>query len=572
MKIGNAFLQLTIGARLRTGFAMMLALMAAITVVAIARMAANQARMDEITGVNNMKSRAAMAMRDTVFERMVALRDVALVGSASEVDEEVALIDAKARGYGETELRLLALLSSDQERSGTERAILTEIRQHESEARPLIGKAIALARAGGMDQVYTILAIELKPVQLRWMEALSKLVALEDKNNEQATEEAREASQFARNGMIVMGFVATIAGIAVSMLITRSLLAQLGGEPVHTADVAGQIANGDLAGEVPLRDGDRSSLLHAVATMRDNLARIVGKVRLNTETIAGSSSGIANANRELAIRTEQQAASLKAIADSIGDLAATVRQTAENASLADTLAISASAVAKQGHEVVSEVERKMQSISASGERIVDIIAVIDGIAFQTNILALNAAVEAARAGELGKGFAVVATEVRNLSQRSANAAREIKDLIADSAEHVQAGSELVGKAGQTMQQIMQSVQRVTDLMREISRATTDQSNGIDLINQTAAEIEGVTRQNATLVNETAQAASSLQEQSEQLAELVAVFKVAGLQSLLPASAVHEIEHESSCSRPAVGTAEGGATTAYQADWAPTVMP
>ncbi|ADG18142.1 methyl-accepting chemotaxis sensory transducer [Paraburkholderia atlantica] len=544
MKIGYAFHRLTIGARLRTGFAMMLVLMAAITVVATVRMATNQARMDEITGANNMKSRAAMAMRNTVFERMVALRDVALVGSASQVDEEVALIDAKARVYGETEQRLLALLSSDRERSGPERAVLTEINQHESEARPLIGKAIELARAGGMDQVYTILSVELKPVQLKWMDALSRLVALEDRNNELATDEAREASHFARNGMIVMGLVATIVGIAVSMLITRNLLAQLGGEPVYTAGVAGQIANGDLAGEVALRDGDRSSLLHAVATMRDNLARIVGRVRLNTETIAGSSFGIANANHELAIQTEQQAASLKAIADSIGNLAATVRKTAENASIADALAISASAVAKQGHKVVSEVERKMQSISASGARIVDIISVIDGIAFQTNILALNAAVEAARAGEQGKGFAVVATEVRNLSQRSATAAREIKDLIADSAAQVQAGSELAGEAGQTMQEILQSVQRVTDLMREIRSATTEQSNGIDLINQTAAEIEGVTRQNATLVKETAQAANSLQQQSEQLADLVALFKVEGLQSPLPLSNPAPVEYES----------------------------
>ncbi|MBB5497613.1 methyl-accepting chemotaxis protein [Paraburkholderia sp. MM5384-R2] len=572
MKIGNAFQRLTIGARLRTGFALMLTLMAAITIVATARMAANQARMDEITGVNNMKSRAAMAMRDTVFERMVALRDVALVGSASEVDEEVARIDVKARIYGETEQRLLALLSGDKERSGPERDLLTEIKQHENEARPLIGRAIDLARAGGMDQVYSILAVELKPVQVKWMEALSRLVALEDKNNEQATEEAREASEFARNGMIVMGVVATIVGIAVSMLITRSLLAQLGGEPGYTAGVAGQIANGDLAGEVALRDGDRSSLLHAVAMMRDNLARIVGNVRLNTETIAGSSSGIANANRELAIQTEQQAASLKAIADSIGDLATTVRKTAENAGIADTLAISASAVAKQGHEVVSEVERKMQSISVSGARIVDIISVIDGIAFQTNILALNAAVEAARAGERGKGFAVVATEVRSLSQRSAIAAREIKDLIADSAQQVQAGSELAAKAGQTMEEITQSVQRMTDLIREISSATAEQSNGIDLINQTAAEIETVTRQNTTLVKETAQAASSLQRQSEQLAELVAVFKVSVLPTRLPAGAVREREHEGTTLAGDPGVAKGGAGVGFQTDRALMAMP
>ena len=531
MNIGSVFHRMSIGGRLRAGFAVILISMAAITLVATACMTANQARMDQITGVNNMKSRAAMKMRDTVFQRMIGLRDIALVGSASQVADEVARINAETRTYDETEKQLMGLLSSDIERSGPERDILAEIRKHASAARPLFGKAVEMARAGAVDQIFAILESELKPVQLKWMGALSQLVALEDKSNEQATLEARMASELARDGMIVMGIVATAMGIAVSILITRSLLGQLGGEPAYTAGVAAQIADGDLAGEVGVRAGDRSSLLYAVVTMRENLARIVGRVRLNTEIIASSSSAIASGNRELSGSTEQQAASLKAIVESITDLAATVRRTADNTSIADTLAISMAAVARQGHDVVREVERKMKAIEASGARIVDIISVIDGIAFQTNILALNAAVEAAHAGEQGKGFAVVASEVRILAQRSANAAREIKALVADSGEQVQSGSELAAEAGRTMHEIMQSVQRVTSLMRETSAAITEQSQGLDLINRTAAAIADATRQNARLVKETSDAATSLQQQAEQLSELVAVFKIAVLPSL-----------------------------------------
>jgi methyl-accepting chemotaxis protein len=538
---------LTIGARLRAGFALLLVFGAVITIVAITRMTENQARMDKITGVNNLKSRAAMTMRDTVFERMVALRNLALVNSAAEMDDEAARIDKESRNYTETERKLLSLLDADEKISAPERNVLRQIKQYESAAKPLIDKAIQTARSGQVELVYTTLAQELKPVQLNWMTSLSKLVELEDKNNERETAEAKDASRFARTSMIVLGVIAAIAGVVVSMLLTRSLLTQLGGEPAYTAGVAGRIAGGDLAGQVDLRRGDQSSLLHAVATMRDNLAHIVGKVRTNTETIANASSGIAGANIELAAKTDNQATSLKAMAESIGDLAGTVRQNAESARVANTLAISASTVAEQGQQVVGEVEQKMQAIRNSATRIVDIIGVIDGIAFQTNILALNAAVEAARAGEQGRGFAVVASEVRSLAQRSASAAKEIKELITDSVSEVHAGSELVGAAGKTMQEIMQSVRRVTDLMSEISAATAEQSSGIDQINQAAAEIEEGTRQNARLVKETADAASSLQQQSEQLAELVAVFKVSTVelvQTKIPGPAIRLVKFKS----------------------------
>lgn len=525
MKKWHSLKGLTIGARLRLGFALLLVLMAAITVVAISCMSANQARMDQITEINNMKSRTAMAMRDTVFERMISLRDITLVGSVAQMDDESERIAREKAVYTDTERALLSLLDADEAISAAERRILGEIKRYETDAEPLIHKAIERARVGDIDHMYDTLVNELMPIQSKWMHALSELIELEDMNNGQATIEAREASEFARNGMILMGLIGVLAGVFGSHLLTRSLVSQLGDEPVHIADVARRIAGGDLAGTVRMRMGDRSSLLYAVTVMRDNLAHIVGRVRANTIVIAEASSGIADSNRELTARTERQVTSLRAMAESIANLAETVRQNAENSQKADELAISASSIAQKGRTVVGEAEERMRAINGSAEKIGDIIDVIDSIAFQTNILALNAAVEAARAGEQGRGFAVVAAEVRSLAQRSAGAAKEINALITDSVSQIQAGSELVAVTGKTMQEIMQSVQRVTGVMGEISGATAEQSVGIDQINQAASEIEGVTRQNAQLVKDASDAAGSLREQSQLLAEMVAVFKL-----------------------------------------------
>src|SRR5471030_379181 len=329
-----------------------------------------------------------------------------------------------------------------------------------------------------------------------------------------------------------------INGMAGATLIARTLLRQLGGEPDFATGVAERIAAGDLSVRIDVEDGDTSSLLYAMRSMRDSLTGIVAQVRSGTDHIAAESRQNATGNQNLSNRTEQQAASLEETAASMEELTATVRQNADHAQQADELARSASSVAVKGGGVVGQVMSTMDEISAASRKIVDIIGVIDGIAFQTNILALNAAVEAARAGEQGRGFAVVATEVRNLAQRSATAAKEIKSLIDASVERVDAGGRLVKQAGATMDDIVGSIQKVTVIMADILGASREQSIGIDSVTRSISEIDHVTQQNAVLVVEAAAVAEALQEHASALAETVSLFKldaaaVAGISGMVP---------------------------------------
>ena len=325
--------------------------------------------------------------------------------------------------------------------------------------------------------------------------------------------------------LTALSLLALLCAIASIWLLVRSLLKQLGGEPEYAATIASCIAAGDLTIEIDLKPGDNTSLLFAMRGMRDSLANIAGEVRSGTDTIATASSQIVAGNLDLSSRTEQQASSLEETAASMEELTSTVKQNADNARQANQLAVSASSVALKGGSVVSQVVDTMGAINTSSRKIVDIIGVIDGIAFQTNILALNAAVEAARAGEQGRGFAVVAAEVRTLAQRSAAAAKEIKTLIGDSVDKVAQGSQQVAEAGRTMDEIVDSVKRVTDIMAEITAASQEQTQGIEQINQAITQMDQVTQQNAALVEEAAAAAQSLQEQAVSLTEVVSVFKL-----------------------------------------------
>jgi methyl-accepting chemotaxis protein len=313
---------------------------------------------------------------------------------------------------------------------------------------------------------------------------------------------------------------------AVVMLIIRSIEKSIGGDPDYAKDIAESIAAGDLTQAVEVKQKDSSSMLLSMKTMQQRLAKTIGSVQQSSTEIATASSQIASGNLDLSSRTEQQAASLEETASSMEELTSTVKQNADNARQANQLAVSASEVAVKGGAVVSLVIDTMGSINASAKKIVDIISVIDGIAFQTNILALNAAVEAARAGEQGRGFAVVASEVRNLAQRSAGAAKEIKALIGHSVEKVDEGAKLVDQAGLTMQEIVESVKRVTDIIGEIMTASQEQTSGIEQINQAIIQMDDVTQQNASLVEEAAAAAESLKNQAANLAQVVSVFKLA----------------------------------------------
>jgi len=293
----------------------------------------------------------------------------------------------------------------------------------------------------------------------------------------------------------------------------------------HVVDVVSKYAKGDLTVSIDRLPGKKAQTTEAIDAVKASLVGIVTQIKESTDSINTAAKEIAQGNTDLSQRTEEQASSLEETASSMEQLTSTVKQNSDNAKQANQLAIGASEVAVRGGEVVGEVVRTMESISDASKKIADIISVIDGIAFQTNILALNAAVEAARAGEQGRGFAVVATEVRNLAQRSAAAAKEIKGLIGDSVNRVDAGSKLVNQAGETIQEVVQQVKRVTDIMAEISAASAEQSSGIEQVNTAVTQMDEVTQQNAALVEQAAAVAESLQEQSEVLADAVSVFRL-----------------------------------------------
>ncbi|MDB5849416.1 MAG: hypothetical protein JWP29_3168 [Rhodoferax sp.] len=363
-------------------------------------------------------------------------------------------------------------------------------------------------------------------------DAVDALVAY----NQKAVEEAHANSKAAsRNATLTLGGLA-LAMAAFLLLfggtMTRNLLRQFGGEPDTAVQVAQAVAKGDLSLPITLAPGDTQSVMASLKDMQASLSDTVTQVRRSAEGVATASSEISHGNNDLSARTEQQASALEQTAASMEELGSTVRQNAESAREASRLASAASQVADQGGDAVRQVVDTMKGINDSSRRIVDIIGVIDGIAFQTNILALNAAVEAARAGEQGRGFAVVASEVRSLAQRSADAAKEIKALIATSVERVEQGTVLVDRAGGTMQELVQSIRQLTTLMTEISHASTEQSAGVNQVGEAVSQMDQATQQNAALVEESAAAAQSLREQAQQLVQAVSVFQVGGGRGLL----------------------------------------
>ncbi len=521
------FSNLKVSTRLYAGFALLLVFLVASLALGLNRMASMQDKVDQIASVNNAQVQQIMAMRASVFDRMIAVRNVVLLTQMHEMQPEFDRIKDGEKKFAAADEKLTRLFEHPSTNE-SERSLLKQVHEQHAAMMAPFNRAIDLGLQNKATEATKVLIDEVRPVQRKLLGDLSELAALEDKLSHEASTEARASYESAQHLMISLGVIAIFAGLFAGWFITRGLTRQLGGEPSTAVDVASRIAAGDLDVQIETQPGDNSSLMYAMKSMREKLADIVRSVRNGTDTIATASGEIAAGNLDLSSRTEQQASSLEETASSMEELTSTVRQNAENAGQANQLAINASEVAQRGGNVVSEVVQTMEQINESAKKIVDIIGVIDGIAFQTNILALNAAVEAARAGEQGRGFAVVATEVRSLAQRSAAAAKEIKSLIGDSVDKVESGSKLVAQAGSTMDEVVASVRRVTDIIAEISAASNEQSAGIEQVNQAITQMDQVTQQNAALVEQAAAAADSLQEQAGTLSETVSVFRVSGM--------------------------------------------
>lgn len=386
---------------------------------------------------------------------------------------------------------------------------------------------IELLRAGRIDAAKSVNELKLDELYIPVRDEISALSKSQESEAKAEYERAQARFNTIRGISIALIVSAIIISALIGIMVTRSITRQIGGEPDYAADVVRKVAEGDLSVQVSIRSGDTTSLLASLKGMVSRLSELVGDVRGTTESITTASKEIAAGNLDLSQRTEKQAASLEETAFSMEELISTVRQNVDNAKQANQLASSASDIAVKGGQVVGEVVETMASINASSKKIVDIIGVIEGIAFQTNILALNAAVEAARAGEQGRGFAVVAGEVRNLAQRSAAAAKDIKTLIDDSVSKVDIGSRQVDRAGVTMTEIVQSVKHVTHIMSEISAASVEQSSEIEQVNQSVTLMDEVTQQSSALVEQMAAASEALKDQAANLYAAVSVFRLDG---------------------------------------------
>jgi len=517
---GVSMKNMKIGTQLAICFTLVLMLMMLITGIGIWRLKEAGGATDFMVKESMHKERLAAKWLNATTAN--SIRTVALTKSADPREQEYYRKTISSTSKQITEIQKSLDQLKKEEMEFQLFTVVAEKRDAYINARNTIFKA---KDKGNLVEAAYLIDTSMKPALEAYVLSVNNVL---DYQKEQIDKSATSIeSSFRYGSMLLMAIsvAAILISITAATFISRRLVRQLGGEPKYAADIARHIADGDLSIEIKTRANDHTSLLYAIKTMRDSLAEIVGKVRSGTDVIASASTEIANGNMDLSSRTEHQASSLQEASSTMQELTGTIKQNGENTQMANRLVQSASDVAVKGGAVVTQVVDTMGSIHESSRKIVDIISVIDGIAFQTNILALNAAVEAARAGEQGKGFAVVASEVRNLAQRSAVAAKEIKELIDDSVNKVDAGSKLVDEAGSTMNQVVESVRLVTDIMGAITTAIQEQVEDIEQVSVAVASMDSVTQQNAALVEQAAAATLSLQDQARQLVEAVDVFKL-----------------------------------------------
>ena len=508
---------MNIGTRLAIGFAVVLSLLVALTAIAVWRMHTASAMTDALVNVK-VRNERLIGDWQRVVEVNAARTTAAWLASDAAAEQAIdAQMKASSARATQIQEKLVEVLQEPLVKGQLAEVLATRAAYVAARAKVFKDKA-----AGALESAKQVYGQDMAGKREAYLAALATLSVTERKVLDDTAAQISAQYQSGRTLLVALGALAILIGAGFALAITRSITGPIGA----AVRVAEAVSKGDLTSDIVVASSDETGkLMSALKTMNDNLVDIVDQVRSGTDTISTASREIADGNMDLSSRTEQQASALEETASSMEQLTATVKFNADNARQANQLAISASQVASKGGTVVSEVVATMGSIIDSSRRIVDIISVIDGIAFQTNILALNAAVEAARAGEQGRGFAVVASEVRNLAQRSAAAAKEIKTLIGDSVDKVETGSRLVDEAGKTMAEVVASIARVTSIMNDISTASDEQRDGIGQVNQAITQMDTATQQNAALVEQAAAAAASMQAQSARLSEVVGVFKL-----------------------------------------------
>ncbi|MEI8170143.1 MAG: methyl-accepting chemotaxis protein [Rhodoferax sp.] len=516
------FKDMKISVRLTLGFgamALLIVLMGGLSLIKVGIMSElfNQVindRIPKIVAINDMKSDLNVTAR--------AIRNILLYVEPEVVKQEADRVQSARKRNSDRLAKLATEITTEEGKTA-----LAKVNEARSKYLPALDTFLGLAKGGKTDEAKVLLLGGLRTAQTAYFDALDALLYHQDLLLDQTT----DATLGAAASMKLSIWIAVVTALAVALSMGFWIIRAIT-RPINQAvEISRAVAGGDLSMQFDA-DGsnETAQLLKALKDMQTSLVRVVQKIRVGSDGVATASTEIAQADMDLSARTESQASSLEQTAASMEQLSATVKQNADSARQANQLALSASTVAVQGGEVVGQVVETMRGINEASRKIADIIQVIDGIAFQTNILALNAAVEAARAGDQGRGFAVVASEVRSLAGRSAEAAKEIKLLINTSVERVEQGTQLVDQAGSTMSEVVSSIKRVTDLMGEISAASSEQSLGVSQVGEAVAQMDQVTQQNAALVEEMAAAASSLKSQAQDLVQTVSVFKLDGAES------------------------------------------
>jgi methyl-accepting chemotaxis protein len=542
---------LKIGTRLAVGFGAILVIMVA---VAVGGTALAKKSRDDLTATlqtTGDKERLAADMKALVLEQSSVMRNIGLHSDikAMQSDEDRARNLGKA--YDDAREKMSRLVSTP-----AERAILETLNTLDKQVEAPFRQALGMSTSFRNEDAAKVLMTELDPIIQKSLSELNKLIEIQNRADAEATASARVAGERLAATVYAVQAAVVILAVLLAWATTRSIT----GPMRQSVTVARRVAAGDLTSRIDVEGRDEAAeLLQALREMNQGLGGIVTQIRAGAESIAVGAGQVAAGNQQLSSRTEEHASSLEETASTLEEFTTTVRQNAEHAKQASALAGSASATAEKGGEVVNKVVATMQEVTTSSKKISDIIGVIDGISFQTNILALNAAVEAARAGEQGRGFAVVASEVRSLAQRSAASAKEIRGLIENSVGRVEAGARLVEQAGKTMEELVASVRKVAEIMTEIAAASHEQSSGIDQINKAITQMDTVVQMNASLVEQATAAATSMANQATGLARSVAQFRVedSGSGAALPQA----LAHQPAMQRHAVASQESKAAVA-----------